>query len=144
MVGKVFLPGGDLDLRVACRRAATSSHREALPEMRRASALLLYVAPFEPRAVGKLYEYLASERPILCVARPDGLALPARARAGGRRRPPTRATARRIERAHARPLPALGAGPPGAPPGVRERALERYSRRALTGELARVLDRVAG
>ena len=42
--------------------------------MRRASALLLYVAPSSLAPSGKLYEYLTSERPILCVARPDGLA----------------------------------------------------------------------
>ena len=59
-------------------------HDEALGEMRRASVLLHYRAPASLAASGKLYEYLASGRPVLCVTRPDGVAaqLVREARAG--------------------------------------------------------------
>jgi glycosyltransferase involved in cell wall biosynthesis len=50
------------------------AHSEAVAEMARATALLLYVAGSSLAPSGKLYEYLASARPVLCVARPDNLA----------------------------------------------------------------------
>jgi glycosyltransferase involved in cell wall biosynthesis len=49
-------------------------HREAVAEMTRATALLLYVSSSSLAPSGKLFEYLAAGRPVLCVTRPDNLA----------------------------------------------------------------------
>jgi glycosyltransferase involved in cell wall biosynthesis len=143
VVGQVFLPDGGLDLPARVSHGGYVSHHEALLEMRRATALLLYVAPSSLAPSGKLYEYLTSERPILCVARPDGLAhrLVADWDAG------TVADPRDdegIERAILELYRRWEQGTLGNPSGARERTLERFSRRALAGELASVLTDVAG
>lgn len=49
-------------------------HSEALAEMMAASALLFYQPPTSRGSSGKIYEYLASGRPVLCVADPGNLA----------------------------------------------------------------------
>ena len=59
-------------------------HRQALEEMMSASALLLYLPPITRGSSGKLFEYLASGRPVLCVARRDNLAYRLIERASGR------------------------------------------------------------
>ena len=143
VIGKVFLPDGDLDLGAPVSQVGYVSHREALLEMRRATALLLYVAPASLAPSGKLYEYLTSERPILCVARPDGLAHRlVRDWGAGACADPTDEAG--IERAILELYRRWEAGSLATPPGVRERTLERFSRRALAGELASVLAGVAG
>ncbi len=51
------------------------SHREALQEMAEASVLLLIIPDHPGNDViitGKLFEYLATGKPILCIAPPDG------------------------------------------------------------------------
>jgi glycosyltransferase involved in cell wall biosynthesis len=143
VVGKVFLPDGGLDLPVRVSEGGYVSHREALVEMTRASALLLYVAPSSLAPSGKLYEYLASERPILCVARPDGLAHRLVSDWGAGQAADPRDDAG-IERALLALSRSWERGELRDPAGVRERTLERYSRRGLAGELAAVLERVAG
>ena len=49
-------------------------HAQAVAEMHAATALLLYVPAASLAPSGKLFEYLASGRPLLCLARPDNLA----------------------------------------------------------------------
>jgi glycosyltransferase involved in cell wall biosynthesis len=49
-------------------------HACAVAEMHAATALLLYVPRASLAPSGKLFEYLASGRPLLCLARPDNLA----------------------------------------------------------------------
>lgn len=118
------------------------THREALSEMRSASVLLHYVDPATQAPSGKLYEYLASGRPVLCVARPDGgaAALVRAAGAGPVASPGDpegleRAILELYERWRTTGLPDQ--------PAAREWVLANYSRRKLTGELAAVLDRAA-
>ena len=143
VVGKVFLPDGGLELPVRVSQEGYVSHREALLEMRRASVLLLYVAPASLAPSGKLYEYLTSERPILCVTRPDGLAHRlVRDYDAGECADPRDGAA--IERAILELYRRWEAGRLGDRSGARERTLERFSRRALAGELASVLTDVAG
>lgn len=143
VVGKVFLPEDGIDLPAPVSVGGYVSHREALLEMRRATALLLYVAPSSLAPSGKLYEYLTSERPILCVAHPDGLAhrLVRDWNAGVSADPRDAAG---IERAIVELYRRWEQGQLRDLSGVRERTLGSYSRRALAGELAAVLADVAG
>jgi glycosyltransferase involved in cell wall biosynthesis len=104
-----------------------------------ADVLLLYQAPGQRGMSGKIYEYLATGRPVLCVAPADNLAyrVVAELGAGECAEPDDPAG---IEAA----ILALyhrwkdGRLEPNA--AVRETALERYSRPKLTAELAGVLD----
>jgi glycosyltransferase involved in cell wall biosynthesis len=143
VTGKVFLGEGELELPCEVSQGGYVSHREALVEMRNASALLLYVASSSLAPSGKLYEYLTSERPILCVARPDGLAhqLVRELDAGECADPGDPAA---IERAIVALYRRFEAGRLDDLAGVRERTLERFSRRSLAGRLASVLERAAG
>jgi glycosyltransferase involved in cell wall biosynthesis len=114
-------------------------HARAVGEMHEATALLLYVPPASLAPSGKLFEYLASGRPLLCVARPDNLAnrLVREWSAGAVADPNDEAA---IEEA----ILALWNRwlTDGLPDQVevRERTLERYSRRAAAERLAQVLD----
>jgi hypothetical protein len=142
MVGKVLVDEADLALPSRVSRVGYVSHRDALVEMRRTSSPLLYVAPASRAPSGKLYEYLTSERPMLCVTRPDN---PARRYVeewdAGVWADPTNGPA--IERAVLELYRRWEAGALGDQPEVRERSLARFSRRALASELASVLARVA-
>ncbi|MBV9000416.1 MAG: hypothetical protein JO304_15245 [Solirubrobacterales bacterium] len=114
-------------------------HAAALREMRHATVLLFYVPESSPAPSGKIFEYLASERPILCVARRDNLAYRlVEEWSAGRCVEPSGADA--LDSAIAELYRLWDAGELTAPIGVRRRVLERYSRRTLTGELASVLD----
>jgi glycosyltransferase involved in cell wall biosynthesis len=110
--------------------------------MSSASVLLHYEAPANPAPSGKIYEYLASGRPILCVARADGgaAALVREADAGPVVAPDDpeaieQALISLYERWSRNDLPDQ--------PGAREWVLANYSRRKLTADLAAVLDRAA-
>src|SRR5215211_821408 len=143
IVGQVLLPGGGLDLPLGISQTGYVSHRQALVEMRRATTLLLYVGGASRAPSGKLYEYLTSERPILCVARPDNLArLVVREWDAGECADPDDGPA--IERAVLEMYGRWERGLLADLPGVRERAVRRFSRRALTGRLAAVLNEAAG
>jgi glycosyltransferase involved in cell wall biosynthesis len=119
------------------------SHTDALREMRSASVLLLYEAPASFAPAGKTYEYLASARPVVCVARLDGraAALVNAAAAGPTASPEDGAG---IEQA------ILGLYDRWRTTGlpdqlhVRDWVLARYSRRKLAADLAAVLDDAAG
>ncbi len=128
---------------VAVEALGYVTHREALKEMRGASVLLHYEAPSNPAPGGKIYEYLASGRPVLCVARPDGgAAALVRAAGAGSIAPPTdsdaieEAVLALYERWRTTGLPDQ--------PASREWVMANYSRRKLARDLADVLDRAAG
>ena len=113
-------------------------HREAVAEMTRATALLLYRSGSSLAPSGKLFEYLASGRPLLCVTRPDNLAarLVGEWNAGAVANPDdSEAIERAIldlwQRWQADGLPDQAE--------VRARTLERFSRRAAAERLAEVL-----
>jgi glycosyltransferase involved in cell wall biosynthesis len=117
-------------------------HSRAVEEMCMASVLLLYRPRSSLAPSGKLFEYLASGRPILCLTRPDNLAarLVRDWRAGVVADPDDETE---IEAA----LLMLwrrwqDSGLPDQPE-VRRRALERYSRQAGAKQLAEVLEDVA-
>jgi glycosyltransferase involved in cell wall biosynthesis len=143
VVGRVWLP--DFERRSPVRLVATGyvDHDRALAEMADATALLFYVAPSSLAPSGKLYEYLAAERPILCVARPDNLAscLVSSWHAGRCADPQDPAA---IEAAIADLYGRWEAGTLERVEGARARVLERFSRRALTGRLAVTLEEAAG
>lgn len=123
-------------------QTAYVDHPRAIAEMRGASTLLLYVAPGSLAPSGKLFEYLACERPILSVAHPDNLAHRLVEEWGaGRSADPDDPEA--IDAAILDLYERWREGRLGPVVGARERVLERYSRRRLTGELARVLDDAA-
>jgi glycosyltransferase involved in cell wall biosynthesis len=117
------------------------SHEQALAEMRDATVLLFYVPSSSPAPSGKIFEYLASERPILCVARRDNLAyeLVTRWRVG-RAVEPGDTTG--IEDAIAELYGRWEAGTLAAPEQARDRVFEHYSRRKLAGVLADTFDAV--
>lgn len=139
IVGNNWLPEGRLAPEIHTSETGYVAHREALSEMLAASALLLYVPPDSLAPSGKLFEYLASERPILCVAREDNRAVQiVRELDAGVSAPSGDPAAieaavlelwRRWE---------SGAGWDGA--AVRAAALARFSRRRLAEQLAGVLD----
>ena len=142
IVGNVWLP--DLEDRspVPLTCVGYVDHAGAVAEMRRASALLLYVAPGSLAPSGKLFEYLAAERPVLCVTHPDNLAFRlVREWGAGRCAAPDDPQA--IEDAIADLYGRWAAGSLGDVHGARERVLARFSRRQLTARLAEVLDQAA-
>jgi len=117
-------------------------HDEAIREMRSASALLLYEPPGSLATTGKVFEYLASERPILCVAPPENRAarLIAELHAGVVANPDDGPSIdRAIEELYQRWL----AGDLNGQTHVRAAVVARFSRRRLAGELAAVLDEAA-
>jgi glycosyltransferase involved in cell wall biosynthesis len=114
-------------------------HAAALREMQDATVLLFYAPESSPAPSGKIFEYLAAERPILCVARRDNLAFRlVEEWSAGRCVEPSAAGA--LDSAISELYRLWDAGELSAPIGARHRVLERYSRRTLTGELASVLD----
>jgi glycosyltransferase involved in cell wall biosynthesis len=140
LVGNVWLGDRTVELgSVRVTRTGYVHHVQAVQEMRSATALLFYAPASTWAPSGKLFEYLASGRPILSIARRDNLAFEVvnELRAGATAEPDdakgidcaltdlyTRWASRTLE---------IG-------PEIRERALERFSRRGLTSELARVLE----
>jgi glycosyltransferase involved in cell wall biosynthesis len=115
------------------------SHQEAVAEMQGASVLLFYAPDSSPAPSGKIFEYLACERPILCVARRDNLAyrLVDDWSAGLGAEPGDSA---QIESAIAALYSGWESGGLGTPAGLRARVMASYSRRQLAAELAAVLD----
>jgi glycosyltransferase involved in cell wall biosynthesis len=133
-----FGPGIDLSgLRLSQRGYV--SHREAIEEMTAADVLLLYLPPGSGASTGKVFEYLATGRPILCVAPQDTVAaqLITELAAGECADPDDKAG---IEQAIARLYERWLAGRLETNSRVREEALRRFSRRVLTHQLAEVLD----
>jgi glycosyltransferase involved in cell wall biosynthesis len=138
LVGAVWLPGFNPPPGVRVTITGYVDHASAVAEMQAATALLLYVPASSLAPSGKLFEYLASGRPVLCLARPDNVAseIVREWEAGIVADPHDEAA---IEQA----LLILWQRwlEDGLPDQkrVREQALERYSRRANAAQLAEVL-----
>jgi glycosyltransferase involved in cell wall biosynthesis len=117
-------------------------HAEAIREMGLADVLLLYEPPGSLATTGKVFEYLASGRPVLCVApAANRAARLVRELGAGLVAEPEDASG--IERAVATLYRRwLEEGLP-LQTEVRAATLERYSRRRLAGRLAQVLDDAA-
>jgi glycosyltransferase involved in cell wall biosynthesis len=73
LVGSVWLPGFAPPAGIRVIRTGYVEHARALAEMGMATALLFYVPSSSLAPSGKLFEYLASGRPLLCLAHPDNL-----------------------------------------------------------------------
>jgi glycosyltransferase involved in cell wall biosynthesis len=113
-------------------------HERAIAEMASASALLFSLPPDHPGASGKIYEYLTSGRPVLCVAAPDnrGYRL-VRELGAGECADPRDPSA--VVQALERMVSEWQQGTLGVDPEVRDEALRRFSRRKQAGDLAAVL-----
>jgi hypothetical protein len=142
VVGNVWVDRLDERSPVPVVRVGYVDHRRALIEMRDATALLFYVAASSRAPAGKLYEYLVSGRPILCVARRDNLAyrLVDEWGAGAAAAADDPAG---IEDAIVRLYERWLDGTLEVPASVRDSTIARFSRRRLTKELADVLNAVA-
>jgi glycosyltransferase involved in cell wall biosynthesis len=139
LVGSLWLEGFDLPAGMEVQRTGYVDHARAVREMSAATALLLYLPRASLAPSGKLFEYLASGRPLLCLAHPDNLASRiVREWAAGVVADPHEEA--EIEQAiltlwrrwHEDGLPDQE--------DVRRRTLERYSRRAGARRLAAVLE----
>jgi glycosyltransferase involved in cell wall biosynthesis len=74
LVGGVWLPDLASPRNILVTKTGYVEHAVAVAEMLAATALLLYVPSSSLAPSGKLFEYLASGRPVLCLARPDNAA----------------------------------------------------------------------
>jgi glycosyltransferase involved in cell wall biosynthesis len=74
LVGNIWIPGFAPPDGITVTATGYVEHARAVVEMVTASALLLFVPPGDLAPSGKLFEYLASGRPVLCVAPADNLA----------------------------------------------------------------------
>jgi glycosyltransferase involved in cell wall biosynthesis len=138
LVGARIDPAIDVDsLPISSRPYA--DHPAAVAEMVMADALLLYLPPGWSATTGKVFEYLATGRPILCVAPPEnfGSQLVAELGAGICVAPEDPSA---IERAIEQLYRSWSAGELAPSAEVRAEALRRFSREALAHELAGVLD----
>jgi glycosyltransferase involved in cell wall biosynthesis len=143
IVGNVWLR----DFRARCPVPVTLTgyvdHERAIAEMGEATALLFYVAASSLAPSGKLFEYLAAERPIVCVANRENLAWRLVEELGaGRCAAPDDPAA--IEAALADLFARWDASGLDRVDGVRDRVLERFSRRTLAGQVAQVLKQAGG
>jgi glycosyltransferase involved in cell wall biosynthesis len=132
LVGNVWM--GDRPLHpngVPVRTTGYVDHRRAVKEMRRTTALLFYQPLEYPGPSGKIFEYLLSGRPILCVAGRENLAyrLVQELGAGVVATPDDPES---IERAVLGLYDRWRNGTLHTAPDVRERVLARFSRRVLT------------
>jgi glycosyltransferase involved in cell wall biosynthesis len=140
LVGNVWIPDFAPPPGVRVEQTGYVEHGRAIAEMRAATVLLLYVPATSLAPSGKLFEYLASARPVLCLAREDNLAsrLVREWDAGVVADP-------HEEGAIADALLGLWRRweDDGLPKQleIRRRALGRFSRRATAEQLAKVLDR---
>jgi glycosyltransferase involved in cell wall biosynthesis len=139
LVGSLWLTRFAPPPQVRVERVAYVEHKRAVAEMCAATALLLYVAGSSLAPSGKLFEYLASGRPLLCVARPDNLAsrLVRDWEAGVAADPSDQAA---IEAAILILWRRWRDGGLPDQKHVRARTLELYSRRAGAARLAHVLE----
>ena len=142
-VGSTWLEGFEPPPGIQVEKMGYVEHARAVAEMSAATALLLYVPSSSLAPSGKVFEYLASGRPLLCLAHPDNLAsrLVREWDAGVVADPHDQEA---IEQAiltlwHRWQEDGL---PDQAE--VRRRTLERYSRRASAAKLAEVLEEARG
>jgi glycosyltransferase involved in cell wall biosynthesis len=120
-------------------RTGYLSHAQALEEMAGATALLYSRPAGDLVASGKIFEYLCSGRPILCVADPSSLAYRLVAEFGAGSCTDVR-DRHAISSALVRLVQAWRGGRPReVDPGIRNRVLNRFSRRRLAAALADAL-----
>jgi glycosyltransferase involved in cell wall biosynthesis len=139
LVGSMWLEGFEAPAGIRIVETGYIEHARAVEEMCSATALLLYVPGSSLAPSGKLFEYLASGRPILCLADQANLAsrLVQQWDAGVVADPHDKAQIEQAilslwERWQEDGLPDQAE--------VRRRTLERYSRRANAERLAQVFE----
>jgi glycosyltransferase involved in cell wall biosynthesis len=142
-VGSSWLEGFEPPPEIHVESTGYVEHARAVAEMFAATALLLYVPSSSLAPSGKVFEYLASGRPLLCLAHPENLAsrLVRELDAGVVADPHDQ---KAIEQAFLKlwhfwqdnRLPDQAA--------VRRRTLTRYSRRMNAAKLAEVLEDARG
>jgi glycosyltransferase involved in cell wall biosynthesis len=137
-VGDANVTGHPLLAGLPVTQTGYVDHDDALREMFGASALLLHRPSVTRASSGKLFEYLVSGRPVLCVAAPDNLAyaLVDELQAGPCVDPDDTGA---IERAITDLVAAWRSGSLTVHSRVREETLRRFSRQALAEQLANVL-----
>ncbi len=142
-VGSTWLEGFEPPPGIQVEKIGYVEHMQAVAEMSAATALLLYVPSSSLAPSGKVFEYLASGRPLLCLARQDNLASRlVREWAAGVVADPhdheaiEKAILTLWKRWHEDGLPDQA--------NVRRLTLERYSRRAGAAKLAEVLEEARG
>lgn len=133
-----------LDLaRIPITRVGYVDHATAVAEMTQADALLFYAPASNRGTSGKIFEYLAAGRPILCVAGTDNFAFElVRELGAGPCAEPTDRVA--IETALEELYRRWQQGELIVSPDVRAEVLRRFSRPALAERLAKVLADAAG
>jgi glycosyltransferase involved in cell wall biosynthesis len=143
LVGSFWLDRFEPPPGVRVERIGYVDHGRAVEEMCKATALLLYVPSSSLAPSGKLFEYLASGRPVLSVTGPENLAsrLVRKWDAGAVADPRDEAAVEQALLLLWRDW--LENGLPDQPE-VRRKTLELYSRRKTAEQLARVLDEAAG
>lgn len=142
IVGATALAGDENLERLPVSRTGYVDHRTAIAEMAEADVLLLYAPPDHRWPAAKIYEYLASGRPVLCVAGSDNFASQiVRELDAGPCVEPGDQTG--VERAIEQLYRRWQRGELTVSPEVREQTLRRFSRPVLARELATVLDAAA-
>jgi glycosyltransferase involved in cell wall biosynthesis len=141
VVGNVWIPGG-LDLNdIPASETGYLDHRTAVREMQDADALVVCLPEGSQSATGKLWEYLACERPLLVVAPESSVASEVvRELQAGVCASPSDDDA--VEAALLDLYERWETGAP-APVATREEVFRRVSRRMLAGELANVFEEVS-
>ena len=139
LVGSVWLPEVASTGPVPLTQTGYVDHATALHEMAVASVLAFHAPPSTPAPSGKIFEYLASERPILCVAGPENVASRlVREWDAGTWADPGDPDA--IEAAILELFASWLRGELAPRSGLRERTLAEYSREKLAADLAELLD----
>jgi glycosyltransferase involved in cell wall biosynthesis len=143
LVGNVWLTDFAPPPGIRVETTGYVEHAQAIEEMHAATVLLLYVPSSSLAPSGKLFEYLASGRPLLCLARPDNLAsrLVSDWDAGVVADPHNETAIERAILALWRRWQEDGLLDNKE---VRERTLQHFSRRANAARLAQVLEEAGG
>jgi glycosyltransferase involved in cell wall biosynthesis len=142
LVGNVWIPAFAPPPGLRVTVAGYVEHRQAVSEMAAATALVLYVPKGDLAPSGKLFEYLASGRPVLCLASEQNLASRIVSEWGaGLVADPQDEDA--IAAAFLDLWHRWESGNLSDQAEVRTRALEHYSRRANAMRLAEVLEDAA-
>jgi glycosyltransferase involved in cell wall biosynthesis len=143
LVGSLWLPKFAPPRGLRVETIGYVEHARAVAEMCAATALLLFVARSSLAPSGKLFEYLASGRPVLCVAHPENLAsrLVEDWKAGVVADPRDQPA---VERAILALWRRWQEGELGDQEQVRARTIESYSRRATATRLAEVFEDARG
>jgi glycosyltransferase involved in cell wall biosynthesis len=138
VVGNVWVPGGlELD-QIDVSETGYLRHAEAVDEMRKGHALVICLPEGSNAATGKLWEYLAVERPVLVIGPSTSVAAQVvHELEAGLAVEPT--DDRAVEDAVLEMFRRWENGEAHVP-GVREEVYQRVSRQRLTGMLAEVLD----